>query len=206
MQTKILLFDFDGTIADTADAAVRIYNQIARENNFRIISNDILPELRNMSAMDAVRFFNIPLFKLPFIVKKVRTVLKDEVPDLKMFAGIKEQLELLKHKDYKLFVLSTNSKENIKSFLDHNQIKEFDDIYSVSNIFGKHVKIKSLIKSNNWDRSSVIYIGDEVRDIDAAKKAGIKAAAVTWGYNSEKVLAKNNPHMLLKSPSELSLL
>jgi phosphoglycolate phosphatase len=52
----------------------------------------------------------------------------------------------------------------------------------------------------------VMYIGDEVRDIDAAKKAEVAAVSVTWGYNTEEVLTKNNPKIIIKTPSELSLL
>ncbi|MDP3963333.1 MAG: HAD-IA family hydrolase [bacterium] len=206
MQTKILLFDFDGTIADSADAAMRAYNEVASQNNYRMISKADLPVLRSRSAMDNVRDFGIPLLKLPFIVKKVRTALKKEIPNFKAIEGMAESLKLLKGKGYKLYIISSNSRENMRSFLEHNRIDEFDDIYSVSSFFGKHAKIKSLLKAHHWEKSFVMYIGDEVRDIEAARKADVTSVAVTWGYNTEKALAKNNPDILLRNPSELSSL
>jgi phosphoglycolate phosphatase-like HAD superfamily hydrolase len=206
MQTKVLLFDFDGTIADTMDWGVRTYNEIAIENNYKLITKENITDLRNKSARDNVRDFGIPLLKLPFIARRVRAAFKSEIPNLKVIEGMAESLKLLKNKGYKIYVVSSNSKENIQSFLDLNRIKDFDGIHSVSRLFGKHNKIKSLIKANRWDLSSVMYIGDEVRDIDAARKARIKCVAVAWGYNTEEVLVKNNPHMILRDPSELNYL
>jgi phosphoglycolate phosphatase-like HAD superfamily hydrolase len=44
---------------------------------------------------------------------------------------------------------------------------------------------------------------DEVRDIEAAKKSGIKSIAVAWGYNTKDALIKENPDFLVNSPDEL---
>ncbi len=204
MQSKILLFDFDGTIADSADATVRVYNEIARKSNLQLLTRENLVVLRGGSFMDNMRYMKVPLFKLPFIANSVRTAFKNEIPNLKVIEGIKGSLEILKSKGYKLYIVSSNAKENIESFLEHNGIREFDDVYSVSNLLGKHLKIKSLIKTHKWNKASVMYIGDEVRDIEAAKKAGLASVAVTWGYNTEEVLAKNNPTKLLRKPAELA--
>jgi len=49
----------------------------------------------------------------------------------------------------------------------------------------------------------VIYIGDEVRDIEAARAAGIKIASVTWGYNLESILTENKPDYIVTQPRDL---
>jgi phosphoglycolate phosphatase-like HAD superfamily hydrolase len=206
MSTKILLFDFDGTIADTADAFIKIYNTIAQENNYTLISKENFSTLKDMGIIDNMRYMNVPLYKLPSLSHHVRIALKNEIPHLELIDGIREPLTSLKEKGYKLYVVSSNSKENIQAFLEHNQVSVFDEVYSVLNLFGKHVTINKLIRANNWDRNQVMYIGDEVRDIEAAKKSGIRMISVLWGYNSEKLLSENNPDLLLRHPTELSLL
>jgi phosphoglycolate phosphatase-like HAD superfamily hydrolase len=203
---KVLLFDFDGTIADTADVAVKLYNEIAQEQGYTVISKNNLATLRNMSAREVVTYMGVPMLKIPFIAARVRAALKDEVPNLKIIEGIREPLQLLKSKGYKMYIVSSNAKEHIERFLQNNQIMQFDGVYSVSNLFGKHVKIKSLVRTNHWDPLSVFYIGDEARDIEAAKKAQVVPISVAWGYNTEEVLAKNTPRMLLHNPSELAQL
>lgn len=47
-------------------------------------------------------------------------------------------------------------------------------------------------------------MGDEIRDIEAAKKAGVGAVAVGWGYNILKILKEQNPDYLVRSPKELA--
>ena len=54
-----------------------------------------------------------------------------------------------------------------------------------------------------WSKNHVFYVCDEVRDIEAARKSGIKSIAVTWGYNTKGALIKENPDFLVNSPDEL---
>ncbi|HYC83161.1 MAG TPA: HAD-IA family hydrolase [Candidatus Paceibacterota bacterium] len=206
MQQKIALFDFDGTIADSTEAAVKAYNKVAEQNNLKTMSKEELALLRAMGAREAVRYFDTPLWKLPFIVRKVRAALKNEMSHIAAIPGMIEALRALKEKGHRLFIVSTNSKENIKLFLDRNGIAEFDGIYPVLGVFGKHVKIKQLIQANGWNRGSVAYIGDEVRDIEAAKRAGVLSVAVTWGHNTEEVLLQSGADLVCRLPSDLTFL
>lgn len=200
---KIYLFDFDGTVADTVDAAVRIYNEIAEEYGYTLVTKENFPTLRNMSALENVRYLGVSILKIPFIAKQVRAMLKHEVKDIEPIKGMVDSLNAIKEKGCELHIVSSNSKENILLFLENNSITAFTDIHSVSDIFGKHTAIRSLITHNGWDTSSVTYIGDEARDIEAAKKAGVRAVAVSWGYNSKEALQRATPHSILHQPSEL---
>ncbi|PSB03825.1 HAD family hydrolase, partial [Merismopedia glauca] len=51
--------------------------------------------------------------------------------------------------------------------------------------------------------AKVIYVGDETRDIEAARKSKIKAIAVCWGFNFREILAKYKPDFLIDRPSQL---
>ena len=206
MESKVLLFDFDGTIADTLEAGIRIYNEIARQSNLTQISKENLPTLRNNSAIDNIRYLRVPMTRLPFIARQVRAAMRRDVPNLKAISGIQQPLLALKEKGYLMYVVSSNSKENIHHFLQLNQIDIFDDIYSVPGLFGKDAKIRRLVDSHGWDRSRVVYIGDEVRDMRAAKKAGVMPVAVAWGYNTKEALARELPMLILQDPAELSSL
>jgi phosphoglycolate phosphatase-like HAD superfamily hydrolase len=52
----------------------------------------------------------------------------------------------------------------------------------------------------------VVYVGDEERDVVAARQAGVDIAAVTWGYNSPELLAVQEPDYLIDYPDELRTL
>lgn len=69
-------------------------------------------------------------------------------------------------------------------------------------MFGKSaplLKLKTKIKD-------LVYIGDEVRDIEAAKKAGILSVGVSWGFQTEVAMKKASPDHLFNKPQELMTL
>ncbi len=162
--------------------------------------------MRSMSVIDCVRYMHFPLMRLPFVMSMAKKEFNKMIAGVKPFDGIRESLVSLKEKGYKLFVLSSNSKENIETFLKNNDMDVFEEVHSVTNIFGKGSLIKKLVTVNHWDKNNVIYVGDEVRDIHAGQKAGVKSVAVTWGYNTEEFLKKENPDVVLRNISEISSL
>ena len=70
-------------------------------------------------------------------------------------------------------------------------------------LWGKSHHLKTLLKTHEFDLNKTIYIGDEIRDIEAAHKVGIRIAAVTWGYNSKKALESYHPDFLITEPQQL---
>ena len=90
-------------------------------------------------------------------------------------------------------------------FLQRHGIRElFNPIYSAKNIFGKHRVIQKLMKERKLDAKTTIYVGDEVRDIEASKRVGIDIISVSWGLNSHEILAKYPPTYLIDKPEELN--
>ena len=104
---------------------------------------------------------------------------------------------------YSLSIVTSNTKEAVTEFLTKQQLNYFDHIYSDKSLFGKHVVLDNFIKKHSINRDEAIYIGDEIRDIEAAHKAHLKIIAVTWGFNSKAGLVKYHPDYLIDSPQEL---
>ena len=92
-------------------------------------------------------------------------------------------------------ILTSNSSQNVKEFLKNHQLDVFDFTHSVSKFWGKSSGLKRLIRKYKLKPDHLLYIGDEIRDLEAAKKAGIRFAAVTWGYNSSKALKACHPRL-----------
>lgn len=204
MIKKVIIFDFDGTIADTLDALVSIANCFAVEFGYVPITPEQLTLLRNLSSREILRNSGVSLLKIPFLVKKVKAELKNKIPELKPIPGMKEALLELHHHGYQLGIITSNSKENVTAFLKINELDNlFAFIYSGVTIFGKTTIINNLLKQKQLQSQQVIYVGDETRDITASKKANIKVIAVGWGFNSPEVLAKQNPDFLIHHPREL---
>jgi phosphoglycolate phosphatase len=204
MTQKVIIFDFDGTIADTVEALVSIANRLAIEFDYIQITANELTLLRNLTSREIIRYSGVSLLKIPFLVKKVKSELKNKITELEPISGVKEALIELNQQGYSLGVITSNSHENVTEFLKfHNLNYLFEFIYSGVTIFGKTTIINNVLRQKQLKPQTVIYVGDETRDIEAAKKANIKVIAVSWGFNSPEALAKQNPDFLIHHPSEL---
>ena len=204
MTAKVIIFDFDGTVADTLDALVSITNRLAVEFGYKPITQDELALFKNLNSRQIIKHSGISIFQLPFLVRKVKAELNKEIKTLSLIPGIKEVLIELKNQGNSLGIITSNSKENVVAFLTANNLQYlFDFIYSGTKLFGKSKVINKFLKQENIKPEAVIYVGDEIRDIEAARKSEIKVIAVSWGFNSEQVLAEQNPDYLIHDPAEL---
>jgi phosphoglycolate phosphatase len=204
MTQKVIIFDFDGTVADTVDALVSIANRLAREFGYVQITQEELALLRNLSSREIMKYSGISVFRIPFLVKKVKSELKNKIKELKPIPGIQEALITLNDEGYRLGIITSNSLDNVTDFLQVHQLDNlFEFIYSGITIFGKTTIINNVLKQKQIKPQEVIYVGDETRDIEASKKANIKVIGVTWGFNSQEVLSKENPDFLIHHPNQL---
>lgn len=204
MSKKVIIFDFDGTLADTFDALVVVTNRLALEFGYPPTTPEELPKIRNLSSREIIKQSGVPIFRIPFFLKKIREYLHKDILNLNPIPGIKEALLQLKHEGYCLGILTSNSEENVNLFLKKHGIEDlFSFIYSETSLFSKDKSIRKLMKKNHLTSEEVIYVGDETRDIEASKKINIKVIAVSWGFNSREILTKHNPDSLIHQPSEL---
>lgn len=203
MAHKVVIFDLDGTIADILPLLVKILNSSSAEFGYNELKEENIEELRAKDTSEALRHLGISIFKLPFLVKKARAELSKEIDKLRPIKGISEALSKVKKAGYKLGILTSNSEENVRKFLENNGLQIFDFIYSGSSFFGKGRVLKNLLLQQNLKSSEVVYVADETRDVKAARKAGVKIVAVSWGFNSRQAFTSSKPDSLVDKPEEL---
>ncbi|WKN31594.1 HAD-IA family hydrolase [Porifericola rhodea] len=197
-----LLFDFDGTIADSLHRLLQISNSFAEEYGFQKIEEKDIPLFRTKSTLEAFRELNVPLLKVPVIAAKVKKAFQQEVHLSRPFPQMKEVLEQLSLV-FCLGILTSNSEHNVGQFLKTHKLNHFDFIYTSSNLFGKSRSLRRIMREKAIKMSEIVYIGDEMRDIEAAKNIGMDMIAVSWGAHTEKVLATLKPTYIVHKPSEL---
>lgn len=201
--TKTLIFDFDGTIADTLPHIIDIANDCVKEYGINKIAEKDLERLKGKTPWQIMKEYKIPLYKVPFIVVKVQSLLYKQMNKVKIFPGIKSILKSLKKKNMPIGILSSNSKKNVMAFLKKNNMNMFDFIHSENNLFGKNKALRNILKRYKIKKEDVIYIGDEVRDIEACKKAKIPIISVSWGFNTFNLLKRYKPDYIIRKPKEL---
>lgn len=201
---SVIIFDFDGTLADTLEAIVAITNRLAIEFGYKTVNAEEVKKLQNLSSQEIIKHSQIPLLKLPFLVRRVKSELRQEIHQLRPIQGIQEALWALKQDGNRLGIVTSNAEANVLTFLKHHGLYElFEFVHSGTSLFGKNKVLKRLLAQKQISPNTVVYVGDETRDIEAARQVKIKSVAVSWGFNSRQALARHNPDFLISQPHEL---
>ena len=148
---------------------------------------------------------HVPFWRLPFLFWKGRREMIKHIDMVQPFDDMKEVVQKLHSDGNKLFVVSSDSVQNIQTFMGNNNMNtNFVRISSGGfGLFGKARVLRKTLAQNRLKTDETFYIGDEVRDIRAARAAGIRAIAVSWGYSNVAELTKHNPAALVTNPSQI---
>jgi len=204
MKYNSLIFDFDGTIVDTLTEAAEIYNILAEEYGYNIVKVEDIPTMRHYNAKKLIKELGISKLRIPFLLAKGRRILKQRIDEISPIDGMVETLKELKKNTENFGILTSNSTENVELFLDRHGIRDlFTFISSTSKLSGKSKHINSISRTFSINKSDMLYVGDEIRDVKASQKSGISVAAVTWGFNSKESLELENPTYLIEEPKQL---
>lgn len=200
---KHIIFDFDGTLADSTAVFASAWNTLAQKYKFKGIELKEIDTLKKLSISERSKLFDFPMYKLPMILPQFYKLYRQSLNDVHLFEGMKELLIEIDKRGYKILIISSNSKENILEFLKMNGIHCVADVLCSNRIFGKDKVMKKFLKEANIDSSNVVYIGDEQRDIVACKKAGIPIIWVEWGYDAKEVVQNDEPEYSVSTPQEI---
>jgi len=204
MAYRTIIFDFDGTLADTLEESRRIYNLLAADYSLREVLAEELPQLRNFSLLELLDHLGIPKRRVPTLLSRGTSMMRANISRLPLISGIGAILPEMRARVKSFGVLTSNAEENVDLFLKAHGLREhFDFISSTSRLTGKSGHLRAIRKTFSLHAEEMLYVGDEIRDIKASKKAGIDMAAVTWGFNSAESLAAETPAHIIHSPEEL---
>ena len=196
--------DFDGTIADTLELALGVFNRIAPEFGLMPVSHEDRELFRTKKPQELLKAFGVSKLKMLTLTLRIRKEMSAHLHEMKPFPGIAGALGEIRNSGYRLGILTSNSVENVRKFLDLNNMKDYFDFVSSGRSFlGKEKVIRKLIIREQLDPGRIVYVGDETRDIEASRAAGIPVIAVSWGLNRRELLASLLPDQIADTPEEL---
>ena len=203
MKYKMIIFDFDGTLADTEDINFTIYLDLADKYKLKKVSKDDMSSLKRLSALDLIDYLDIKKRNIPAMVRRGRKILHGSIENVDLCKPeMKNVLEELKEKGYILGILTSNSKKNVFKFIQNHQLDMFEFVYNTG-VFGKENWFRKIMKKYQVTADQILYVGDEIRDITATKHVDIDIVAVDWGYNTRESLMEHHPLHLIDSPEAL---
>jgi phosphoglycolate phosphatase len=202
MRYSLVVWDFDGTLADTMSLAVATYNELAARYGFRRVDDPVA--IRGLSARAFLRQHGISFFRLPMLVKEYLAATRGSMETIRLFDGLPQILDRLGASGVRQGVLSSNSEANIRVCLRANGVEAlFDFVVGYPRLFGKGRALRRILKKEGIAPTQLLYIGDEVRDVEAASQAGVDVAAVAWGFNAQEQLSRASPTHLWMTPGDV---
>lgn len=199
---QLVLFDFDGTLANSLEVAVEAYNRVAPGLGAPTVSADDA-RLRRMNPREALRASAIPIWKVPALVSGVRAGMKAEMHRVPIFPGVEAALTELFAVPLRCGIVSSNSRENIEGFLERHALDRLEILGTGTSLFGKATILRKVVRQLGVDPKQAVYVGDEVRDVAAATEAGMASIAVSWGYADRSALVAERPTAVVDTPTEL---
>lgn len=207
MEKRTIIFDFDGTLADSLVVLLEIYNELAGHKGFRAVSQEDWVRLRQGSIAEGLKWTGIHPVQVPGMLTQGLRLLKPRTSEIKLFPDMIRLVHELADEHTQLFVLSTNAQDVIREVLDKHGIGSELEVLKSSRVFGKAQAIRKLVRSHQLDPNRVWMIGDEVRDMRAAVRAGVHGIGVSWGFQPPETLQAVAPTIVIaKSPRQIARL
>jgi phosphoglycolate phosphatase len=208
-----VVFDFDGTIANTLPFTFKKIIEIAKKMKIKKINDlaqkELIKKIRSSTYEKLLKEFEISWLKYPLIIweiKKAQKELGKEIDKIKPFPKIDRVLKKIKREKLQIFILSSNIKSSIETFIkNHNWQELIDDIYTGSNLLGKDKDLIYMLKKHKLKKDEVIYVADELRDVLACKKIGIEMIGVAWGLHYPRLLKEYGAKFIAKKPEDILL-
>jgi phosphoglycolate phosphatase len=203
MTYRLVIFDFDGTLADSGDWFKGILNELARQHGFRELSEPEMTMLRGRDTREIMRYLRVPRWKLPAIAANARRRMAADAHRIALFDGIVPMLRSLRQAGLMVAVASSNSQANVRRILGPEATALVDAFECGAALFGKAGKFRKLMKRLAVSPWETICIGDETRDIEAAKAVGAASGAAQWGYASAEALARFGPTLSFATSADV---
>jgi phosphoglycolate phosphatase len=201
---NLAIFDLDGTLADSVPWFRHHVNDVADKFGFRRIVDGEVEELRRAGSREIVKRLGVPTWKLPLIARHMRRLKSEHGGDIALFPGASAMLRALADGGVTLAIVSSDHEPNVRRQLGRANAELISHFACGASLFGKAAKFRLVLKRARVEPGRAIAIGDEVRDIEAARAAGIACAAVTWGYAADQKLRALGPDLVFERMDDIA--
>lgn len=208
---KFVIFDFDGTVADTGEGIIKSlqysFEQMGRE----------IPDMSDLKKFigppihySYIHFYNVSEDEVEAYIKKYRERYKVKgIFESRVYSGMKELLLELNQRGVKLGIASSKPEHLIYSVSDYLQITDlFDAIVGVKSDNSRHstkteIIIEAMQKLGASDKEEVLMVGDRCFDIDGAAGAGVKSCGALWGFGNREEFLQHKADFIAENPLDV---
>lgn len=203
-KAPVLLFDFDGVIADSRDIYFEVFTAICTEKGFdKLNSREAFSRLMEGNVFRELIRAGFPLHRLKALADEYKPRLDAANERIPPYPEMIPLLNALAEA-YPVYVITANQTEMVTHFLARHGITGVRAVIGGDQEMSKVKRIRA-VKRRHKDRTPY-YIGDTKGDMREARRARAVAVGVTWGWHSARKLEEGKPHLVLSEPEELRAL
>lgn len=199
---RLVVFDFDGTLADSMPFFLANLDAVASTHGFRSFGKDDLDQLRGMGTRELLAYAGIAWWKLPRVSQDFRRRMAASSDSITLFDGVPTMLATLAAR-VPVAIVTSNSRENVEAVLGDAMRHVSFGQYAAA-FLGKTGRLRRVCREAGVPAGQAVYLGDEQRDVEAARASGMRAGAVSWGYASHAALQSMQPDYLFTEVAEVT--
>lgn len=198
----LVIFDFDGTLADSLSFFRGILPELSRKFRFRMPDFEEQEAMRGYPPREVMRALKIPTWKLPFIAMyaRKRASTADAFP---LFEGTRSLLLSLLDEGIPVAIVSSNAEVVVRRALGPEISSRISAWSCGAAMFGKAKHFREVLRSLNVAPTRATGVGDETRDIEAAREVGIRPVCVCWGFAPRDALEAACPDRVFDKACDL---
>ncbi|NHF66837.1 HAD-IA family hydrolase [Xanthomonas hortorum] len=182
----LIIFDFDGTLADSFGFFLSTQRVLAERHGFRAAQAHEVEDARRLSTRELLKASGLRAWRVPLVAADFIRLMR-AAPPMALFAGIADVVETLHASGTRLAVVSSNSVENVQRALGKDLSAKFAVIDGGAHLLGKQRALRRVLRATGYGATQAVYVGDQVADWEAAQVVGLPFAAVAWGYAHPEV-------------------
>lgn len=191
---RLAMFDFDGTLADSFGWFAATLREITPRYRLTPMDDAQLQALRGLDAHAIMQRLGLPWWKLPLLTREMRRRMHGNIAGIVPFAGVDMLLSSLKSQGVAIAIVTSNSPDNVRAVLGAAAMTHVDALEGDISIFGKPARLRKMLKRFDCAPHDAVYVGDEIRDAQAAAALGMDFIGVGWGYTQPDALQAHTQH------------
>lgn len=200
---QLVIFDFDGTLADTYPWFMSIFDEFAIRYKLPRLEQSALDALRKFDIKYITKKYRIPFWKMTRMGTHLKKRMASEIEQIQLVDGMQGVIDELHDRGVRMAVVSSNAEGNVRQVLGEHNAPYFEVFECGVKLGGKKVKFEKILRRTGVAPDRTLSLGDELRDLKASRQAGIGFGAVAWGYADAETLQSHLPDALFEHPDEI---
>lgn len=209
---KFIIFDFDGTLADTTRGIVKCYNASLEIMGLPAVDPGTIAQTIGLPLRESFRTgMSVPEERLDEATNTYRSIFESvAMPCVDGFEGVLDALSTLSSMGMKMVIASSRGTPSLLLLSNRLGIDRYiSEMWGVDKV--EHAKphpemVLRLMEKFGYEASETLVVGDTVYDLQMGKSAGCKVCAVTYGNHSRELLMTENPDFIVDNLRELPAL